>query len=282
VLSLNQIKYGFVNRYYVKKRWEEPDPLSPPTEYQYVYDSACNCYQKRPKEASSTTTNTLTSFGEQGFEAPPDTDLQVKELWNFSIFQTYSLDPKLDTDYGRTFNYQGNIFIPEHARSRYSPVLFQASYYPTRYSSSSLSVDYSTEDSELVRASLSASLRDRHQRWAELSFVENADYLQRQVRLSVGWHDIYNRFHFEVDHYYDLRNYLGETGLKQQRYLVNYNAQCIGFVLEYSKFDFTSADDYEIRFALTLPNVGTFLDLKRGSSSLYQGNYFGGGRGTPF
>ena len=78
----------------------------------------------------------------------------------------------------------------------------------------------------------------------------------------------------ESDVLYDVENYLNDPGLRQQRYLVNWNAQCVGFILEYSSFNYDQ-EDYEIRFAITLPNVGTFLDLKRGTSGIYQGDRYG-------
>src|SRR5262249_33656205 len=33
---VNEVRYGFTNRFYVKRRYQEPDPLLPPTEYHYV------------------------------------------------------------------------------------------------------------------------------------------------------------------------------------------------------------------------------------------------------
>ena len=283
ILPLNEVKYGIDSRFFVKRRYgDDPDPLQPPIEYHYIYDATCNCYQKRPKDSATNPSGQLSSFGEQVFEAPPDTDESVFELLRVSLFQRYSLDPGLFTDYGRLYNYAGSVFIPNEAQKQFSPLTLQVSYYPNRYSSATANIDYDTQDSKLVRGYLSAQLRDKKRRWLELSFVENAEFLQRQLRASIGWHFSEERYRFEIDQYYDLQNSIGDTGLKQQRYLINYNAQCVGFIVEYSKFNFTGANDYEVRFAITLPSVGTFLDLKRGSSGLFQGNRFGGSRGTPF
>ncbi len=274
ILPLNQLKYGIVTRYYVKRRWkDEEDPLRPPQKYHYIYDSDCNCYQKTSESPSGQ---------EQVFEAPPDTEAKIHELFNVSLFQRYSLDPDLFTDYGRRFNYQGSVFLPNEAESQLSPVTLETNIFPTKLSSITANFDYDTSESRLIRAQLSASYRDRQNRWAELSYIENADFLQRQLRTSIGWHFLDNRWRIEMDHYYDLQNSLGETGLRQQRYLVNYNAQCVGIIVEYSRFSFTGFDDYEVRVALTLPNIGTLVDLRQGASGLYQGNQFGGNRGTRF
>ncbi len=47
--------------------------------------------------------------------------------------------------------------------------------------------------------------------------------------------------------------------------MLNYNSQCWGFRLDYARFRSLIREDYDIRFALTLKNIGTFLDLTGGS-----------------
>ena len=95
----------------------------------------------------------------------------------------------------------------------------------------------------------------------------------------MGWHFLQERWRFEVDQFYDLEN--GDRN--QQRYLINFNGQCVGIIGEYSVFNFTgSEEDYEFRVALTLPSIGTFLDLRRGGSGLFENSRYSGSRGTPF
>ncbi|MFN7974119.1 MAG: LPS assembly protein LptD [Acidobacteriota bacterium] len=308
VRPLNLVKYGIVNRFFVKRRYDdEPDPLLPPTEYHYIYDTTCNCYQKRAADSASNPSGELSSLGEQVFEAPPDTEEQVHELVSFSLFQSFSLDPDLGTDYGIRFNYRGSQYIPGQALKRYSPLIFQFNYNPTRLSQIQVGADYDLGQSatagtsntgttngtsgsssadenkaRFIRGFATVSLKDKRNRWIELAFTDNEDFLQRQLRLSVGWSVKDERWRFEAHQYYDLKNSVGDTGLKQQSYLVNYNAQCIGIIVEYSRQEFLSFSDDVYRVALTLPNVGTFLDLNHGSSGIFQGNRFGGSRGSPF
>ncbi len=47
----------------------------------------------------------------------------------------------------------------------------------------------------------------------------------------------------------------------QQRYFLNWTSQCYAWQLEYRESNFQEIPDRDIRFSLTLKNVGTFLDL---------------------
>ncbi|MEM7583419.1 MAG: LPS assembly protein LptD [Acidobacteriota bacterium] len=49
--------------------------------------------------------------------------------------------------------------------------------------------------------------------------------------------------------------------LLQQRYFLNWTSQCYAWQLEYRESRFQEIPDRDIRFSLTLKNVGTFLDL---------------------
>jgi LPS-assembly protein len=62
---------------------------------------------------------------------------------------------------------------------------------------------------------------------------------------------------------YDLENSL----LQQDRLVLAYNAQCWGFRVEYREFRAADRHDRDYRFALSLKNVGTFLDLTGGSGA---------------
>ncbi len=49
--------------------------------------------------------------------------------------------------------------------------------------------------------------------------------------------------------------------LQQQRYFLNWKSQCYSWQLEYRESNYRQIEDRDVRFALTLKNVGTFLDL---------------------
>ncbi len=49
--------------------------------------------------------------------------------------------------------------------------------------------------------------------------------------------------------------------LQQQRYFLNWKSQCYSWQLEYRESNYREIEDRDVRFSLTLKNVGTFLDL---------------------
>ena len=169
ILPQNEVKYGVMSRLYVKRSFTEPDPLRPPVEYHYIYDSTCNCYQKRPTTAATGAEGETSGFGEQVFAAPPDADQTVHELFRVSLFQRYSLDPELPTEYGRRYNVTGSLFQSQSAYDRYSPATLSVDWFPNRLSNLNATVDYATQEREpttvggeppddLVRASVSLSV----------------------------------------------------------------------------------------------------------------------------
>ena len=46
-----------------------------------------------------------------------------------------------------------------------------------------------------------------------------------------------------------------------QRYALDYRSQCYSWILEFRENQYRFFTDSELRFSLTLRNVGTFLDL---------------------
>ena len=54
--------------------------------------------------------------------------------------------------------------------------------------------------------------------------------------------------------------------LQQQRLVVGYNGSCYSLRLELREFRAVDRRDRDWRFAITLKNVGTFLDLTGGES----------------
>jgi hypothetical protein len=61
--------------------------------------------------------------------------------------------------------------------------------------------------------------------------------------------------------------------LQSQRYILQYFSQCFGYRLEYRDWQSVTRQDREIRFALTLKNIGTFLDLTGGTRNGFNPGY---------
>jgi LPS-assembly protein len=57
--------------------------------------------------------------------------------------------------------------------------------------------------------------------------------------------------------------------LQQMRHVLTYQAQCWGFVVEVRELRSLNREDRDIRFALSLKNIGTFLDLTSGTRHNY-------------
>lgn len=91
--------------------------------------------------------------------------------------------------------------------------------------------------------------------------------LSNQIRLGGGYSIAPWGLRLEAQVNYDFEQQL----LQSETLVANYTSQCYGLRVELRKFQSATGDlgvqDREIRFALTLKNVGTFLDLTSRSST---------------
>jgi LPS-assembly protein len=108
--------------------------------------------------------------------------------------------------------------------------------------------------------------------WFTRYATDTGDTLGNQIRLNGAFSVIPRKLRFEGQVNYDIQLHL----VQQQRYVLTWTSQCYGLVLELRDFrsgtDAAGAtlSDKEIRFSLSLKNVGTFLDLTSRSSSIVQ------------
>jgi len=88
-----------------------------------------------------------------------------------------------------------------------------------------------------------------------------------QLRVSSKLSLLPNRLSLEAELSFDI---LGQPDLMgnrqpwdllQQRYFLNWASQCHTWQLEYRESNFRDVEERDVRFSLTLKNVGTFLDL---------------------
>ena len=100
--------------------------------------------------------------------------------------------------------------------------------------------------------------------------TNTGETLGNQIRLNGGLTLIPRRLRLEGQVNYDIQEQL----LQQQRYILNWTSQCYGVRLELRDFrtgggggSGARVSDKEFRFALSLKNVGTFLDLTSRSST---------------
>ncbi|HEV8578002.1 MAG TPA: LPS assembly protein LptD [Thermoanaerobaculia bacterium] len=103
--------------------------------------------------------------------------------------------------------------------------------------------------------------------WFTRSRPETGESLSNQVRLNGALNLTSWRLHLEGQLNYDFEEKL----LQQQTLVMNYTSQCYGLRLELRDFRAGTGPrtrDKDIRFSLTLKNVGTFLDLNSRSTTV--------------
>ncbi|MEM1178672.1 MAG: LPS assembly protein LptD [Acidobacteriota bacterium] len=128
---------------------------------------------------------------------------------------------------------------------------------------------YDDEASELISQSLSGGTTlGRHgvgltwfTRWNTLG-VETSN----QIRLFTKFEIIPDKLFFDAQIGYNLLDGFDTTNpeldrLQEQRYVIDYRSQCYSWLLEYRETNYSSFEDSELRFSLSLKNVGTFLDI---------------------
>ncbi len=144
----------------------------------------------------------------------------------------------------------------------FGPLTTLLRYNPSDRTSLTTSFDYNTLFSQLQSASLSGTLGLAGNNvlgltWRTRWNAETGDKLSDQVKLSAGLDLVPRRLRLQSDVVYDIERSL----LQQQRYLLTYKSQCYSFNLEFRDARFGLQREKDIRFSLTLKNVGTFLDL---------------------
>ena len=111
--------------------------------------------------------------------------------------------------------------------------------------------------------------------WFTRYATDTGQTLGNQIRLNGAFALIPRKLRVEGQINYDIQLHL----LQQQRYLLTWTSQCYGLILELRDFRTATGapvgsgaqiSDKEIRFSLTLKNVGTFIDLTSRSSTSVQ------------
>jgi LPS-assembly protein len=212
---------------------------------------------------SQVATNTARIAIDNRLLGKPDTENGVsREILFFEIARNYGFDPLVPLQSsadGLTTTTQG----PLEALLRFNPT-------------QKLSVTVSETYNTLFKGVASTGFTGSYQfagndslaaTWFTNSDTENNIAASDQVRLSgvinvPAWHLL-----FEGQINYDFQQHL----LQQDQIAMTYNSQCYGLRFEFRDFNSgagTVVSDREIRFSLTLKNVGTFLDLTSRSSTV--------------
>ena len=95
---------------------------------------------------------------------------------------------------------------------------------------------------------------------------ETGDTTGNQVRAGSNFNLFRNRWRLETSVNYDVERSL----MQQVNQVIQYTSQCWALRLEFREIRTTVREDRDIRLALSLNNIGTFLDLN--STTRQNGN----------
>jgi LPS-assembly protein len=196
--------------------------------------------------------------------AKPDRENAVaREVLFFELARNYSFDdtqPLQISVLDRTVN------------TTEGPIEALLRFNPTERITLKAEADYDTLFSGISSTGLTASYgfgagNSMGVTWFTRSRPETGQSLSNQVRLNTALAVPFLRLRLEGQLNYDFEQRL----LQQQQLVMNYTAQCYGLRLELRDFRAgigPRTRDKDIRFSLTLKNVGTFLDLNSRSSTV--------------
>ena len=183
----------------------------------------------------------------------------AREILSFELTQVYSLDDESPLQRSR----DGMM------TSQRSPITSRFRFNPSLNLSIDSQLSYNTLFSDFDSASFSGLLNfgELYQNnvgltWYTRRDVELGETRTQQVRAYTGIDLVPERLRWESQVNYNIVTDL----LQQQRHFLIYTGNCYGLRLEFTDFQSTNRRDTDIRFAVSLKNVGTFLDLTSGES----------------
>jgi lipopolysaccharide assembly outer membrane protein LptD (OstA) len=183
----------------------------------------------------------------------------AREILAFEIGQQYSLrdDQPFQRSRDRTLS------------SQESPIGALLRFMPSRSFSVELRSRYSTLFNRIDQTSILGGIR-AGQNAVSLSWVlqkdaELGETRSHQARLGTNIMLVPNRLWMQNQINYDF----DDGYMQQQRHILHYASQCYGLRIELLEREFLNSDetDREIRFAVSLKNIGTFFDLGYGGIS---------------
>jgi LPS-assembly protein len=183
--------------------------------------------------------------------------LGAREILSFELSQLFSLedDQPFQTSRDRSIT------------SKSSPIGALLRFQPGPGLSLELRSQYSTLFDEFSQASLLGSFRKGGHAlsvsWVAQLDPELGTTRSHQARVGTDLTLVRNRLRMQNQVYYDLR-----LGLAQQhRHILYYTSQCYGLRLEFRELNSSIRQERDIRLAVSLKNIGTFLDIGHGDDS---------------
>ncbi|HUF77319.1 MAG TPA: LPS assembly protein LptD, partial [Thermoanaerobaculia bacterium] len=181
----------------------------------------------------------------------------AREILTFELAQSYSFDDTQPLDEGRETLEPGAGTL----QSQRGPLEAILRFAPSFDTNVRAEWRYSTLFGQLLSSSIAADhrfgLHDVGVRYTTRFRAQDGETLSDQLRLSGGVAVLPGRLGLRGSLDYNLH----ESELQEQRYFLDWTAQCYGIRLEYREFLAGEVAETDYRVAFTLKNVGTFLDL---------------------
>jgi LPS-assembly protein len=192
----------------------------------------------------------------------------AREIMSLELAQAFSL--REDQPLQSFPPIEGEV---EPVVSQDGPITARFRFAPSYYTSLDIGATYTTVFDNLLGTNLSG--RTRLGEWATLGLAWYKNFAPRtgdttsdQIRLGTTFSFLRGRLLFSSQVNYDVFN----SFLQQHSHVLQYTSQCWTLRLEGREYEQFSSDpsvetqsDYDLRLALSLKNLGTFIDLNSSS-----------------
>jgi len=186
----------------------------------------------------------------------------AREIMSLEISQLFSLDEDRFLQQGKD---DPESPEDEAAKTTTGPLDFRYRFNPSKDATLEAKVRYNTLFNGLDNASISGALglgvHGVGLTWFTRFNAQEDQTTGNQIRFFTGIGIWPNRLRLDAQVNYDFQLSL----LQSQRYIFQYFSQCFGLRFEFQQWQSLTREDREFRFALTLKNIGTFLDLTGGT-----------------
>ena len=179
---------------------------------------------------------------------------------SLEISQFFSLDDEKTLDSGGAGE--------DRQESTTGPISARYRFNPSQRASLEAKVEYSVLFDQLTSASITGGMGVGKSHSVGLTWFTSFDRVsgetqRNQIRFYTGIGIWPNRFRVDAQINYDFEL----SYLQSQRYVLSYFSQCFGIRLELREYqpNILAEKQRDFRFAITLKNIGTFLDLSGGS-----------------
>ena len=187
-------------------------------------------------------------------------DEGTREIMSLEISQFFSLDDERPLDSGGVDE--------DFKQSTTGPISARYRFNPSQRASLEAKIDYSVLFDQLTSASVTGGMGVGKNHSVGLTWFTSFDRVsgetqRNQIRFYTGIGIWPNRFRVDAQVNYDFEL----SYLQSQRYVLSYFSQCFGIRLELREYqpNIFAEKERDFRFAITLKNIGTFLDLSGGS-----------------